>query len=100
MLTINENHQLFLFRLCAICLFDHPGRKYRKFIKTLTNNKFDLMAANNKLNYFSSIVYNTEHHIRIVELILNNGGEWKANLPVFDLPPALPPRKISRGTLN
>lgn len=48
--------------------------------------------------YFNrAIVDNTKHHIRILELILNAGGEWKTKLPIFDLPPALPPRKNSKG---
>uniref|UniRef100_U5ETW2 Putative adaptor for phosphoinositide 3-kinase n=1 Tax=Corethrella appendiculata TaxID=1370023 RepID=U5ETW2_9DIPT len=41
------------------------------------------------------IVYNTEAHIRIMELLLHK-GEWGEKLPEFASPPAIPPRKISR----
>lgn len=41
------------------------------------------------------IVYNTEAHVRIVELLLLRGN-WGEALPVFDTAPALPPRRISR----
>ncbi|XP_075219878.1 phosphatidylinositol 3-kinase regulatory subunit alpha isoform X2 [Lycorma delicatula] len=41
------------------------------------------------------VVYNTEAHIRIMELLLLY-GEWGEKLPEFASAPALPPRKISR----
>ena len=53
-----------------------------------------------KTNYsrcFSQVVYNTEAHIRIMELLVLH-GEWGVQLPEFASPPALPPRKVSRVT--
>lgn len=41
------------------------------------------------------IVYNTEAHIRVVELLLLK-GKWGEHMPVFDSAPALPPRRISK----
>ncbi|XP_054715372.1 phosphatidylinositol 3-kinase regulatory subunit alpha-like [Uloborus diversus] len=41
------------------------------------------------------IVYNTETHIRLVELLLLK-GKWGEQMPVFDSAPALPPRRNSR----
>ncbi|XP_035230496.1 phosphatidylinositol 3-kinase regulatory subunit alpha-like isoform X2 [Stegodyphus dumicola] len=41
------------------------------------------------------IVYNTEAHIRLVELLLLK-GKWGEHMPVFDSAPALPPRRISK----
>ncbi|KAG8281009.1 Phosphatidylinositol 3-kinase regulatory subunit gamma [Homalodisca vitripennis] len=41
------------------------------------------------------LVYNTETHIRIMEMLLVH-GEWGEKLPEFLSAPALPPRKISR----
>nr|XP_042900263.1 phosphatidylinositol 3-kinase regulatory subunit gamma isoform X2 [Parasteatoda tepidariorum] len=43
------------------------------------------------------IVYNTEAHIRIVELLLLK-GKWGEHMPVFDSAPALPPRRASKLT--
>ncbi|KAF4528664.1 hypothetical protein B566_EDAN017543 [Ephemera danica] len=43
------------------------------------------------------VVYNTEAHIRIMELLLLH-GEWGENLPEFASAPVLPPRKPSRTT--
>lgn len=47
---------------------------------------------------FSHIVYNTETHMRIVEMLLMH-GQWGEKLPEFVSAPALPPRKISRALL-
>ncbi|XP_022189203.2 phosphatidylinositol 3-kinase regulatory subunit alpha isoform X2 [Nilaparvata lugens] len=41
------------------------------------------------------VVYNTESHIRIMELLLLH-GDWGEKLPEFASAPALPPRKLSR----
>ncbi|XP_055949573.1 phosphatidylinositol 3-kinase regulatory subunit alpha-like isoform X4 [Argiope bruennichi] len=41
------------------------------------------------------IVYNTEAHIRVVELLLLK-GKWGEPMPIFDSAPALPPRRISK----
>ncbi|KAK7868735.1 hypothetical protein R5R35_002537 [Gryllus longicercus] len=41
------------------------------------------------------VVYNTEAHIRIMELLLLH-GDWGEKLPEFASAPALPPRKVSR----
>ncbi|KAG8197034.1 hypothetical protein JTE90_004303 [Oedothorax gibbosus] len=41
------------------------------------------------------IVYNTEAHIRVVELLLLK-GKWGEHMPNFDSAPALPPRRISK----
>jgi len=41
------------------------------------------------------VVYNTEAHIRIMELLLLH-GKWGETLPQFASPPLLPPRKPSR----
>ncbi|XP_063219175.1 phosphatidylinositol 3-kinase regulatory subunit gamma-like isoform X3 [Bacillus rossius redtenbacheri] len=41
------------------------------------------------------VVYNTESHIRVMEILLLY-GEWGEKLPTFASAPALPPRKISR----
>ncbi|XP_053688857.1 phosphatidylinositol 3-kinase regulatory subunit alpha isoform X2 [Sabethes cyaneus] len=43
------------------------------------------------------IVYNTENHLRIMELLLYK-LDWKEKLPEFLSAPAVPPRKISRTT--
>ncbi|XP_055532373.1 uncharacterized protein LOC129722714 [Wyeomyia smithii] len=43
------------------------------------------------------IVYNTENHLRIMELLLYK-LDWKEKLPEFLSAPAVPPRKISRST--
>ncbi|XP_055630885.1 phosphatidylinositol 3-kinase regulatory subunit alpha isoform X2 [Toxorhynchites rutilus septentrionalis] len=42
------------------------------------------------------IVYNTENHLRIMELLLYK-LDWKEKLPEFLSAPAVPPRKISRS---
>ncbi|XP_047101882.1 phosphatidylinositol 3-kinase regulatory subunit alpha [Schistocerca piceifrons] len=44
------------------------------------------------------VVYNTESHIRIMELLLLN-GKWGEKLPEFASAPTLPPRKVSRPHL-
>ncbi|XP_012277120.1 phosphatidylinositol 3-kinase regulatory subunit alpha [Orussus abietinus] len=41
------------------------------------------------------VVYNTEAHIRIMELLLLH-GDWNERLPEFASAPQLPPRKVSR----
>lgn len=41
------------------------------------------------------MVYSTETHIRIMEMLLLH-GQWGEKLPEFVSAPALPPRKISR----
>ena len=41
------------------------------------------------------MVYNTEAHIRITELLLLHGN-WNEKLPGFASAPQLPPRKVSR----
>nr|CAD7401919.1 unnamed protein product [Timema cristinae] len=41
------------------------------------------------------VVYNTEAHIRVMEMLLLY-GEWGEKLPEFASAPALPPRKVSR----
>lgn len=41
------------------------------------------------------VVYNTENHIRIMELLLLN-CDWGEKLPEFASAPVVPPRKISR----
>ncbi|XP_063994479.1 uncharacterized protein LOC135172035 isoform X1 [Diachasmimorpha longicaudata] len=41
------------------------------------------------------VVYNTEVHIRIMELLLLH-GDWGERLPEFASAPQLPPRKVSR----
>lgn len=48
----------------------------------------------------SQIVYNTQAHNRIIELLLI-GGDWGERCPNFASAPAVPPRKISRfgGTI-
>lgn len=43
------------------------------------------------------IVYNTENHLRIMELLLYK-LDWKEKLPEFLSTPAVPPRKTSRST--
>jgi phosphoinositide-3-kinase regulatory subunit len=43
------------------------------------------------------VVYNTEAHIRIMELLLMY-GEWGESLPEFATAPVLPPRKPSRAS--
>jgi phosphoinositide-3-kinase regulatory subunit len=45
------------------------------------------------------IVYNTEAHIRVVELLLLN-GKWGEHMPSFDPAPALPPRRISPNSTD
>ncbi|CAH0394038.1 unnamed protein product [Bemisia tabaci] len=42
------------------------------------------------------IVYNTETHMRIIEMLLFY-GDWGEKLPEFASAPALPPRKVSRA---
>lgn len=44
------------------------------------------------------IVYNTENHLRIMELLLYK-LDWKEKLPEFLSTPAVPPRKTSRSTV-
>lgn len=44
----------------------------------------------------SQIVYNTETHMRIIEMLLFY-GDWGEKLPEFASAPALPPRKVSRA---
>jgi phosphoinositide-3-kinase regulatory subunit len=44
--------------------------------------------------FYSQVVYNTEAHIRIMELLLVH-GEWGESLPEFSSVPSLPPRKVS-----
>lgn len=44
---------------------------------------------------FRQVVYNTEAHIRIMELLLLN-CDWGVKLPEFASAPAVPPRKVSR----
>lgn len=43
------------------------------------------------------IVYNTENHLRIMELLLYK-LDWKEKLPEFASTPAVPPRKTSRSS--
>ncbi|XP_065082145.1 phosphatidylinositol 3-kinase regulatory subunit alpha isoform X2 [Ochlerotatus camptorhynchus] len=45
------------------------------------------------------IVYNTENHLRIMELLLYK-VDWNEMLPEFASAPAVPPRKISRSTAS
>ncbi|XP_055607504.1 uncharacterized protein LOC129755167 isoform X2 [Uranotaenia lowii] len=45
------------------------------------------------------IVYNTENHLRIMELLLYK-LDWKEKLPEFLSAPVVPPRKISRSTTS
>lgn len=45
---------------------------------------------------FIEIINNTNSHIRILELLFYH-GDFCEPLPKFDLPPQLPPRKISRA---
>lgn len=49
-----------------------------------------------QLSYFySQVVYNTQAHNRIVELLLLHCN-WNETLPEFAAAPAIPPRKVSR----
>ncbi|XP_021697484.1 phosphatidylinositol 3-kinase regulatory subunit alpha isoform X3 [Aedes aegypti] len=45
------------------------------------------------------IVYNTENHLRIMELLFYK-LDWNEKLPEFASAPAVPPRKISRSTAS
>lgn len=53
------------------------------------------MYINENGLYYRQVVYNTESHIRIMELLLLH-GKWGEKLPEFASAPALPPRKVSR----
>lgn len=45
------------------------------------------------------IVYNTEPHVRIIELLLFH-GDWNERMPEFNSAPALPPRKPSHPNIR
>ncbi|GLH08299.1 Phosphatidylinositol-3-kinase p85 alpha [Gryllus bimaculatus] len=45
------------------------------------------------------VVYNTEAHIRIMELLLLH-GDWGEKLPEFASAPALPPRKVNEKLMD
>lgn len=67
-------------------------------IKTLNKTFLNFMLYFYRLNIFlysSQIVYNTQAHNRIIELLLLN-GDWGEKLPEFASAPAIPPRKVSR----
>lgn len=52
-----------------------------------------------KLYLYSQVVYNTQLHNRIVELLLLH-WDWNEPLPEFASAPAIPPRKVSRMGSN
>lgn len=76
--------------------------KYVSLLITVTHGKFILscwfIIMNDEVifgSFFRQVVYNTEAHMRIMELLLLN-CDWGESLPEFASAPAVPPRKVSR----
>ncbi|XP_024940412.1 phosphatidylinositol 3-kinase regulatory subunit alpha isoform X5 [Cephus cinctus] len=78
---------------CRICQFQH-ARGYRE-PPTILIQVLCHIFLRPPWERIIQVVYNTEAHIRIMELLLLH-GDWNERLPEFASAPQLPPRKVSR----
>ncbi|XP_036142290.1 phosphatidylinositol 3-kinase regulatory subunit alpha isoform X2 [Monomorium pharaonis] len=92
-----EHHRSTLCHLmahfCRICQLQH-GRGYTE-PPTILVQVLCHIFLRPPWERIIQVVYNTEAHIRITELLLLH-GDWNEKLPEFASPPQLPPRKVSR----
>ncbi|XP_011307012.1 uncharacterized protein Pi3K21B [Fopius arisanus] len=92
-----EHHKSTLYYLmshfCRICQLQH-ARGYTE-PPTILVQVLCHIILRPPWERIIQVVYNTEAHIRIMELLLLHGN-WGERLPEFASAPQLPPRKVSR----
>uniref|UniRef100_T1J1N3 Phosphatidylinositol 3-kinase regulatory subunit alpha n=1 Tax=Strigamia maritima TaxID=126957 RepID=T1J1N3_STRMM len=82
-----------LAHMCRVCQLQH-ARNMRE-PPTVLLQVFCHILLRPPWEKIIQVVYNTEAHVRILELLLLR-GDWGEVIPEFDSAPALPPRKTSR----